>query len=482
MRKDTRFTIKISRNGSLIGVSEIIIGQLLFIKREENYAKTVTIAMTESVKKSLFGNAVTNTWLKISVKGKLTYSDQALTQPNQGGRSSSCKPMPAKTSISNQNGNKYKLSVVNNSPGKGKCNRPSCIPGPEPVPNLDISLSKVDSLFEENHLDEFENIEKSLNEFVVEFNNYVKTEDSESFEKAKNIIMKLFELQRIYYGQFNRAVQTNRHLKELLVKYNEKYRTFFKKTNRLKEALESNTIKNTNTSLVNKEENKRIIEVLKINKAELEMYKLLFRLVYTDYDLRKFKEEKELNNGETEKKSLLKAIEILAKDPKKIEKIPQEKRIYFSYICSKYGINFEEQINSAPQEGVNRQSLGVQNGPQSGVPNYENVNKMTLDDDDDTTPSPVENKNSIAGQQPQKKKLSIVESSVADHTDQKIDNFLVDFYAKKRMSQVPFRRLSEGNYEFGTQKVMIKVEGETIRGILFIFNFISKKRRWLYLT
>jgi hypothetical protein len=60
-----------------------------------------------------------------------------------------------------------------------------------------------------------------------------------------------------------------------------------------------------------------------------------------------------------------------------------------------------------------------------------------------------------------------VKSNVGDTIDKKLDDFLVNLYEKKRMSQIPFRRLSQGEYEFGTQKVLLKVEGETIRGKKF---------------
>jgi hypothetical protein len=64
-----------------------------------------------------------------------------------------------------------------------------------------------------------------------------------------------------------------------------------------------------------------------------------------------------------------------------------------------------------------------------------------------------------------------VKSNVGDTIDKKLDDFLVNLYEKKRMSQIPFRRLSQGEYEFGTQKVLLKVEGETIRGKKF-FNLL----------
>ena len=75
-----------------------------------------------------------------------------------------------------------------------------------------------------------------------------------------------------------------------------------------------------------------------------------------------------------------------------------------------------------------------------------------------------------------------MKSNVGDTIDKKLDDFLVNLYEKKRMSQIPFRRLSQGEYEFGTQKVLLKVEGETIRGKklfnLLIYPLKIKKKNF----
>ena len=63
-----------------------------------------------------------------------------------------------------------------------------------------------------------------------------------------------------------------------------------------------------------------------------------------------------------------------------------------------------------------------------------------------------------------KKRLTIVESANADSNDVKLDNTLVDIYNKKRMSYVPCKKISDDNYQFGSQAINIKVDGENIRG------------------
>ena len=65
-------------------------------------------------------------------------------------------------------------------------------------------------------------------------------------------------------------------------------------------------------------------------------------------------------------------------------------------------------------------------------------------------------------------------SNPPDQVDKKLNTFLNDFYAKKRVSQIAFRRVSQGNYEFGTQKVLVKVDNEKIKGIFYYFNCLVR--------
>jgi hypothetical protein len=125
-----------------------------------------------------------------------------------------------------------------------------------------------------------------------------------------------------------------------------------------------------------------------------------------------------------------------------LSKLPEDKKIYLSYICSKNGI-LESIVES---ENENSNIKKSSNGE---------VNRINLDD--------LENNNE------NKKKLSVVQSTECDNIDRKLDNYLLDIYTKKRISQIPFRRTSAGNYDYGSQKVMVKIEGEVIRGKINIF-------------
>ena len=68
--------------------------------------------------------------------------------------------------------------------------------------------------------------------------------------------------------------------------------------------------------------------------------------------------------------------------------------------------------------------------------------------------------------QKRSKRLTIVETpNMAVTNDQKLDENLVSIYNKKRMSYVPCKKISDDNYQFGSQAINIKIDGEDIRGI-----------------
>ncbi len=79
--------------------------------------------------------------------------------------------------------------------------------------------------------------------------------------------------------------------------------------------------------------------------------------------------------------------------------------------------------------------------------------------------TPKEKAEAIIPANRNKKRLTIVDSKSQDDVDEKLDNYLINTYNKKKMSFIPMRRVSENNYEFGSQRIEIKIDDEIIRGI-----------------
>jgi hypothetical protein len=140
------------------------------------------------------------------------------------------------------------------------------------------------------------------------------------------MIQELFNLQTTYYNSFNESIGLNQKLREHLIKYAAKFRLINKKNNKLKERIESNNLKSNLTTIVNREENDRIKDIININRQELTTYKDIFRINYTEDQLSKFKEEVSIRNEERDKQTLLKIAETLFKNPKNLAKLTEEKR------------------------------------------------------------------------------------------------------------------------------------------------------------
>jgi hypothetical protein len=94
-----------------------------------------------------------------------------------------------------------------------------------------------------------------------------------------------------------------------------------------------------------------------------------------------------------------------------------------------------------------------------------NFNNNTKNDSNDNT---IKEKAILPANKPGKR-LTIVDSKTQDDVDEKLDNYLINTYNKKKMSFIPMRRISENNYEFGSQKIEIKIDDEIIRGIFYIY-------------
>ena len=61
------------------------------------------------------------------------------------------------------------------------------------------------------------------------------------------------------------------------------------------------------------------------------------------------------------------------------------------------------------------------------------------------------------------KYLEYVVTDQVDKVDEKIDNYLKSYYNKKKLPKIPFKKISPNNYEYGTIKILIKIEDDNIK-------------------
>jgi len=171
----------------------------------------------------------------------------------------------------------------------------------EQLEKEEIDKTRIDILFDDENIKNLDNIGKKINDFIEQFkqkfllNGDEKTIkiDDISKEICREFVEKLFELQEIYYDDYNKANDFYQEFKKFLINYSENYRNLMKKTNRLNEAFESLNLKNEFANFINREENKHANETIDINKNEIKIFKNIFGLNYQSADILKYKEDLE---------------------------------------------------------------------------------------------------------------------------------------------------------------------------------------------
>lgn len=161
----------------------------------------------------------------------------------------------------------------------------------------------------------------------IYLNLYSLPEEEELLKKEEqNMLQEMFNLQESYYKSFSDSLILNQKLREFLVKYGAKYRLINKKNNKLKERIESNNLKSNLTTMVNREENDRIKDIININKQELSTFKEIFHVNYNENDLTKFKDEVSSRNEDKDKQALLRNAELIFNNPNNLAMLSDEKR------------------------------------------------------------------------------------------------------------------------------------------------------------
>jgi hypothetical protein len=385
------------------------------LRREEVISKTSSLIMSEPVKKSLFGNSL-NPWIKITVKAKISYNDD---QPHEM-RSSSAKTM--RTTDSNP---LHKLLLPKLKP--------------QGADDLEKSLSFIDPILNQAH----ENVEAPFDQFIENINDEAdRFEASESNKenksKAKEIIRKLFSIQEVYYHDHNKLLYENKRLKELYLKNNEKHRIVVKKINRLKELSENTDFKENLTIKVNREENRRVKQQLDLHKAELKIYRTLFGVSYNKKEIDEY--TKITLNETNEKKLLLRVLENLRAN-NAFDTLTDERRMNANILLNK----------NSTTDSINGNTIDKNSG---GI-----------------TVSPKAESDDIEVGDTKRQKLTYVDSEIKDATDIRVDTYLTKLYGKKKlMVQIPLKRLNDGSYEYGSQKIQIKIEGDVVKGTVYLLT------------
>ena len=123
-KKDIRYSIKILRNDSLIGISDFIIPSVYLSRKEQFFEKLCVINMTDSIKRILFGNLSPSNTLRINIKANMQYiQEKAILKQNNAGykkdKNKSFSPKSTNLGVKKKNTPISSKIDINNAPGVG---------------------------------------------------------------------------------------------------------------------------------------------------------------------------------------------------------------------------------------------------------------------------------------------------------------------------------------------------------------------------
>ena len=555
-KKDAKYSIKVTKNNSLIGISDISIPSNIFQKKEKNFTKICNINMTDSVKRVLFKNATSDLNLKIEINCALQYKEKEKEKDMKLNHSTSTnkkinnvkslKDMKTSGTFSYKNilSNKKSGIITNNNSNikKQYSNSKS---------NKNIKSPKImkpkTSMFnygnnEENKLNENkkekkevkdiikkkeiqkekneikDNKEKEIlkdkekekekeNESILdeELNKEIKGKDDEFYnfmndfkerhplEKlesmndvnelrnhTKNIIMELLEYQIKFYSQAKTNFATKKKFKNLMLQYNEKFRNTKKEINRTDEMIDLCEIK---SEFLGENKSNSINNLLSLKENEIDNYNNICN-DYIEKNKENKKEEKKEDNTqliEKGKNVLIKVLQQFFEKKGPINKIytlsnsTEPERVNIIKLAEKYNFPLNSEIKEEDEipgpekdeddekdEKIKSQEENIDNDTlKEKEENIEDNNTNNIDKGIEKEEQDESKEKNIFDQKITK--WEYVSTEKPDKIDKKLELYLKYFYSKRTFPVVIFKKTSTNNYEYGKQKVMIKIEGDTIR-------------------
>ena len=553
-KKDAKYSIKVTKNNSLIGISDLSLPSNIFQKKEKNFTKICNINMTDSVKRVLFKNATSDLNLKIEINCALQYKEKEKDMKLNHSTSTnkkinnvkSLKDMKTSGTFSYKNilsNKKSGISTNNNSNIKQQYSNSKS--------NKNIKSPKImkpkTSMFnygnnEENKLNENkkekkevkdiikkkeiqkekneikDNKEKEIlkdkekekekeNESILdeELNKEIKGKDDEFYnfmndfkerhplEKldlmndvnelrnhTKNIIKELLEYQIKFYSQAKTNFETKKKFKNLMLQYNEKFRNTKKEINRTDEMIDLCEIK---SEFLGENKSNSINNLLSLKENEIDNYNNICN-DYIEKNKENKKEEKKEDNTqliEKGKNVLIKVLQQFFEKKGPINKIytlsnsTEPERVNIIKLAEKYNFPLNSEIKEEDEipgpekdeddekdEKIKSKEENIDNDTlKEKEENIEDNNTNNIDKGIEKEEQDESKEKNIFDQKITK--WEYVSTEKPDKIDKKLELYLKYFYSKRTFPVVIFKKTSTNNYEYGKQKVMIKIEGDTIR-------------------
>ena len=490
-KKNLKYSIKVTKNNSLIGISELIIPSTVFSKKETSFEKLCQISMSDSIRKLLFGNILSKI-LKINVHCKFQYLEKGeklvkITSsiPNINNKKEEKRTSTPKKLENNQkklkigtnsntnlklnkeekktmsktltedfkkrsNIKSYKNNLNAGTVSVNNHNKSNCqqIKKERETSNTYHKKERKDLEEESDNISFDEDLKNPINNPPQEFINFMLnfekkypleklndiTDQNEMINYTRNIINELLDYQINYYNILTHSVNINRKFNNLLIKYNEKYRLTLKKLSKLEEENCKNDVETELTTDININESSKIKKLIPLKESELELYKEIYSINLDENEIQKYSEEqlkqiKEKNSEDNNTQLLLIKL--------------------FQNIYNKYG----------PLNKI----VNPSNSNENEIKNIINLSEKF---------------NLSLNEEEANDGFEYVLSHNPDETDIKLEQNLKHLYNQKKIPKLIFKKISNNNYEYGTQKVNIKIDGDIIKtksfgGFILLDKFLE---------
>ena len=500
-RKNLKYSIKITRNNSLIGISDFIIPLQVFSKKENSFNKYCQLTMTDSIRKLIFGNISSNN-IKIHVSANIKYLEKGEKFIKSTISDSHIKKEKKRASTPKKFENKFKnkygnmttilklskdekstmnkkvtedfkkrsstKSHINNASGNASLNTKIRLQKKE----KDKEKSK-DNIINNKKIEKVKDAEKAEEENKI-ITNIEDTSDIDESLKDNNTqnlspseildFMKSFEkkypLEKL--DEFNDQYELMNHTKKImneLLNYQQKYYSLLNTSYTLNKKYQN--------LLLNYNEKFRLT-LKKINKIEEESKKNDIKQdIILTLENNENNNLNQLLNLKQQELQLLKEIYVIKPKKKEEEKLTEEQI---------------KQIEEKKNKDHNTQLLLIKvlnniynkYGPLNKI-----ITKENSEDNEIKNIINLSEKYNLPISEEVLKMENVICNNKPEEMDLKLESYLQNFYKNKKISKIAFKKIGNNLYEYGTLKVTIIFEdnafkAKTVGGFIGLDKFIEK--------
>ena len=537
LKKDIRYSIKILRNDSLIGISDFIIPSMLFMRKENFFEKICMINMTDSTKRLLFGNLSPSNNLRINIRAKITYmqgqankNNKKIFSPKSTSGINSKKNMGEGSPKINNGNNVYNANANNINNQNNNINNSNFVFNKQQIlmsKKVPLMKSSQNNNNTNNNINIGNRYNKNNNMNMADIILQQQQQNINPNNNQKNILPKNNFFQKnsnrekgqspvpgqqkieedpadtsVIYPEISNPIQPiDEEFTEFMQKFIEK--------NPLEQLNQFNDInemmiytKNVIDKLLCYQQeyyerlktsvsiNNRLNEILvKYNEKYRNIVKKIHRL-NEETNSNDMKKDAVINVHRTENSNLKQIIPLKMKELKLYQEMYGE-GIKDILLAKKENEKENNDINANIDKSneLNEKKKNVlmkllkncvnNYGPFDTLFNKENLEKINSNEKQKNILEKIKQEiDDNSKNNNEKNKLEFVISENPDDLDIKLDHYLTSIYSENRLPKINFKKLNENLYQYGSQQVSAIEEDNVIKikhdeGTLLLDNFIE---------